>query len=271
MAPDGEGSSAAASDPVLAERRGGALWLTLNRPNKLNAIGPDSVAALDRALNDLESSDRCVVITGAGRAFSAGGDLDAVLGLVGAEIDARRIEAFHRSITDLLRRLERLPLPVIAAVNGLAVAGGLEIAAACDIVVAASDASFGDGHVAYGLVPGGGASVRLPRKIGVNRAKLLMLSGRQVSAATMADWGLVSVLVEPGRLEEEVDGLVGELAARSRDSLREVKQLIDAGLERDFDAALEEEQVVAARHAGSADYIEGLRAFQSKRTPRFAP
>jgi enoyl-CoA hydratase/carnithine racemase len=111
-----------------------------------------------------------------------------VLGLVGADSDASTINAFHSSISALLRRIETLPVPVVCVVNGLAIAGGLEIAAACDIVVAVEDARFGDGHSTYGLLPGGGGSVRRPRKVGANRAKLLMLTGRQVSASTMADW-----------------------------------------------------------------------------------
>ncbi|WP_033288206.1 enoyl-CoA hydratase/isomerase family protein [Amycolatopsis jejuensis] len=256
-------------DVLLVERRAEAVWLTLNRPEKLNSINPDVVDALDRALDGLTQADRCVVLAARGRAFSAGGDLDAVAGLAGAP-DPAAIGAFHASISAVLRRLELAPVPVVCVVQGIAVAGGLEIAAACDIVVAAESASFGDGHAGYGLLPGGGGSVRLPRKIGVNRAKYLMLTGRRVDAVTMAGWGLVSLVAPDGKLGVVAEEVVADLVSRSRDGLTRLKRLIDDGVDQPLPTALAGEQTMAALHTHSPDYAEGLAAFREKRKPRFA-
>lgn len=252
---------------VIVERRDGIVRLTLNRPGRLNSISPSVVTLFGRALDDLTAHDRCLVITGRGRAFCSGGDLEAVRELADGSSDA--ISRFHLSITTVLRRLEQLPIPVVCVVNGVAIAGGLEIAAACDIVVADADARFGDGHATFGLLPGGGGSVRLPRKIGVNRAKLLMLTGRQVSAQTMLDWGLVSIVAAAGEIESEVDTLLTELLGRSPTGLARMKRLIDTGIEMSVDAALDQEQLVTTEHTHSSDYAEGLAAFREKRPPHF--
>ncbi|MGW4033466.1 enoyl-CoA hydratase/isomerase family protein [Streptomyces sp. NPDC004838] len=257
------------SDVVVVERRDGCLWLTLNRPAKLNSLDPEVIAALGAALDGLTENDRCVVIRGRGRAFCAGGDLDAVSGLTGGGTDIAAISAFHQSISALLRRVELLPVPVVCAVQGIAVAGGLEIASACDIVVAAESASFGDGHAVYGLLPGGGGSVRLPRKIGVNRAKFLALTGRRVPASTMADWGLVALVVPDDELDSAVDALVADLAARSRVGLSRLKRMLDDSMEQPLDTALAGEQTMATLHTYSKDYAEGLAAFREKRRPLF--
>lgn len=250
---------------LLVDHDGPVTTLTLNRPERLNAIGPDTVRALDEALDALPAENRVVVLAARGRAFSAGGDLQAVSGLAGGDA----LERFHASITAVLRRIETLPVPVVAAVNGLAIAGGLEIVAACDLAVAAESATFGDGHATYGLLPGGGGSVRLPRRIGVTRAKYLMYTGATVPAATMERWGLVSRVVPDAALPSAVGELAGVLAARSRDGLRRMKDLIDTGLELPVDKALEREQAVAAEHALSPDYREGLTAFRERRAPRW--
>lgn len=235
--------------------------MTLNRPERLNAIGPETVAALD----DLPSQNRVLVIAARGRAFSAGGDLTAFSAPAGDDA----LERFHASISAVLRRIELLPVPVIAAVNGITVAGGLEVVAACDITVAAESATFGDGHSRFGLLPGGGGSVRLPRRIGVTRAKYLMFTGETVPATTMEAWGLVSRVVPDAALVPAVEELSGLLAARSRDGLARMKGLIDTGLASTLDDALEREQVVVGEHTGPADHHEGLAAFRERRAPRW--
>jgi enoyl-CoA hydratase len=257
--------------PVLLDRGPGpVVTLTLDRPARLNALGPETVAALDAALDDLGDA-RVLVLTARGRAFSAGGDLEAVAAMArerGLD-DGAGTAAFHAAISALLRRLELLPIPVLAAVNGIAVAGGLELACACDVVLATESAVFGDGHANYGLLPAGGGSVRLPRRIGANRAKYLMFTGETVPAATMRDWGLVAEVVPDDELPAAAERLAARLASRSADGLRRMKELVDRGLETGVDEALAHEQAVAAEHLGAPDYREGLAAFREKRTPRF--
>jgi enoyl-CoA hydratase len=258
--------------PVLIDGGAGPVTtLTLNRPDRLNAISPAVVDAVDAALDALAPSTRVLVITGRGRAFSAGGDLEAVEAMaqergLGAGAGT---EAFHGAISAVMRRLEVLPIPVVAAVNGIAVAGGLELACACDLVLAETSATFGDGHAKYGLLPAGGGSIRLPRRIGVSRAKYLMYTGASVPATTMRDWGLLHEVVPDGELAVATARLADQLAARSRDGLRRMKDMVDRGLEMTVDDALAHEQKVAAEHLHAADYAEGLSAFRERRAPRF--
>jgi len=158
---------------------------------------------------------------------------------------------------------------VIAAVNGIAIAGGLEIVLACDLVIAAEHATFGDGHANFGLLPGGGGSVRLPRKIGINRAKYMMMSGKTFPASVLADWGLVCDVVDGVQLKPRVDSLVAELERGSPLGLARMKQLIDVGIQQDMVGALAAEQSLCALHDFSFDRNEGLDAFRTKRPPRF--
>jgi enoyl-CoA hydratase/carnithine racemase len=257
--------------PVLVDAAGPVVTITLHRPERLNALSPAVVDALTATLGDLPGTTRVLVVTGTGRAFSAGGDLAAVEAMahergLGAGAGT---EAFHQAISAALRRLELLEVPVVAAVNGLAVAGGLELACACDLVLAAASATFGDGHANYGLLPAGGGSVRLPRRIGVSRAKYLMYTGETVSAATMRDWGLVHEVVPDDELAAATKRLTERLATASRDGLRRMKDMVDRGLEMTVDDALAHEQTVAAAHVHAADYAEGLAAFRERRAPRF--
>jgi enoyl-CoA hydratase/carnithine racemase len=166
-------------------------------------------------------------------------------------------------------RIECFPCPVIAAVQGMALAGGLELVLCCDLVLAADSAKFGDAHANYGLLPGGGGSVRLPRKIGPTRAKQMMFTGEMFSAATMRDWGLVNEVVSDIDLPVRVENLLERLANKSPIGLRQMKRLVDEGLKMSPNAALELEQTVFAEHSLTHDRREGLAAFAEKRQPRF--
>jgi len=148
-----------APDPILSETRDGALWLTLNRPAALNALTPEVVLGLDRALAAAERDERAraVVLTGSGRAFCAGADLKHVRETAAGDEGA--VSAFLDSVLGVMTRLEKFPKPVIAAINGLALAGGLELVLCCDLVIAARSAKLGDAHANFGLLPGGGSSV----------------------------------------------------------------------------------------------------------------
>ena len=169
----------------------------------------------------------------------------------------------------MLLRIEGFPTPVIAAVNGLALAGGLELLLACDLVVAAESAKLGDAHANYGLTPGGGSSVRQHRKIGQIRAKQLIFTGDFLPARQLMEWGLINHVVPDDALGTAVDELVGTLAQRSPIGLRRMKRMIDDGLEQSLPAALRYELSLNAQHAASHDRMEGLAAFAEKRKPAF--
>jgi enoyl-CoA hydratase len=256
-------------DTLLIEQRGPVRWLTLNRPGAMNALSPAMIGALDRAIGAAANDEQvhCVVIAGTGRAFCAGADLKAVRRETGGDEGALR--RFLELAAGTMNRIERLPKPVIAAVNGFALAGGLEIVLACDLVIAAQSARFGDAHVNFGLLPGGGSSVRLPRKLGPNRAKYLLFSGDTVPASELVACGFVHQVVADEDLAAAADGLATHIAAKSPLTLRRLKQLVDAGLEQSRETALQLELVTSEAHAFSHDLKEGLAAFEERRPPKF--
>ncbi|HYF61062.1 MAG TPA: enoyl-CoA hydratase/isomerase family protein [Burkholderiaceae bacterium] len=257
------------TEPVVGETRDGALWLTLNRPAALNSLTPDIVEGIDRALAHAQddSEVRAVVLTGTGRAFCAGADLKHVRETTHGDEGA--IAAFLDSVLATMSRLEKFPKPVIAAVNGLALAGGLELVLCCDLVIAARSARLGDAHANFGLLPGGGGSVRLPRKIGPTRAKYLMYTGEFVPAERLVEAGLVNEVVDDAELLEATGRLVAKLRAKSPLVLRRMKALVDDGLEQPIETALRLELLASEVHSHSHDMREGLAAFQEKRAPRF--
>lgn len=253
---------------VLSEIRNGAMWVTLNRPDALNAISPDVVAGIDAALQQAASDDavRAVVLTGTGRAFCAGADLKFLRNDAGGEVSFDR---FLASILAMMERIETCPRPVIAALNGMALAGGLELVLCCDLVIAARSAKIGDAHANYGLLPGGGSSVRLPRKIGPTRAKYLLFTGEFVPAADLVAAGLVNEVVDDADLVPAVERLVAKLAPKSSLVLRRMKALVDDGLQQAAPTALRLEILASEVHAHSHDMKEGLAAFEEKRKPKF--
>ena len=258
-----------AEQPVLFEIRAPAAWITLNRLTALNALTPAVLAGIDAALNEVEqhSGVRAVVFTGSGRAFSAGADLKFIRESSGG--DPMALSHFLQAVFTVFNRVERFPRPVIAAVNGLALAGGLELVLCCDLVIAAESARFGDAHANYGLLPGGGSSVRLPRKIGPTRAKYLLYTGEFLPAREFLATGLVNEVVPDAELTGAVERLVTKLAAKSPIGLTRMKQLIDDGLNQSEDTALRLELLAFDLHTSSQDMQEGLAAFEEKRTPQF--
>lgn len=248
------------------EIRDGAAWMTFNRPRVLNSLTPvmvDEIAAgLDRARAD--PSVHVLVFTGAGRAFCAGADLVAAPAMTDESV-----RSFLERLGHLFDEIESFPKPVIAAVNGVAVAGGLELVLCCDLVVAADEATLGDGHANYGLLPGGGCTMRLPRKAGVSMAKYLLFTGEALPALELQACGLVTQVVPSGRLAEAVDTLTASLAAKSPLGLARIKQLVNDGMEQPLATGLRAERQAAELHSHSADHREGLTAFTEKRAPRF--
>jgi enoyl-CoA hydratase len=254
---------------VRYQRRGHAAWAVMDRPAELNAIDEPMLAGLVDAMDRADSDDdvRVLVVTGAGRAFCAGGDLKTLLQK--AERDPRGFRGFSEDFGAVLARLEAFPKPVVGAVNGAAMAGGLELLLCCDILIAAETARIGDGHVRYGLIPGAGASARLPRMLGQPLATFLMLSGEALPAADFLTSGFLSQVVPPENLEAAVDGLVDMLARKSPLALRRIKKLLHEGRDLPLASALEAELSECAEHLASRDAAEGLDAFVQKRTPNF--
>jgi enoyl-CoA hydratase/carnithine racemase len=258
------------SEPViLTEIRAGAMWITLNRPAAMNSITPEIVSGIDRALDAaLGNMDtRAVVLTGTGRAFCAGADLKYVRANTAG--DEAATAAFLQTVLAIMGKLETFPKPVIAAINGLALAGGLELVLCCDLVIAARSAKIGDAHANFGLLPGGGSSVRLPRKIGPTRAKYLLYTGEFVPAESLVSAGLVNEVVDDGELIAATERLVAKLAPKSPLVLRRMKALVDDGLQQPADTALRLELLASEVHSHSHDMQEGLAAFEEKRKPNF--
>jgi len=259
------------SMPLLkVQRREDAVWLTMNSPGNMNALSLDMLSELESAVDALyaDKSVRCVVLTGEGKAFSAGGDLrgfQSDLARSGAGQLIQRLQYAQ----ELFGRIEKLPMPVIAAVNGYAIAGGLELLLCCDIVVAAESARMGDGHARYGVIPAGGSSVRLPRKIAANRANEMLLTGKLYPARMLEQWGLVNQVVEDAGLLAAASELASRISALSPLGLKVIKELAGESLCRSPEDAARAEIKAFEAYALSADFAEGLAAFIEKRDPSF--
>jgi enoyl-CoA hydratase/carnithine racemase len=217
-----------------------------------------AAAASDRTL-------RAVVLTGAGdRAFCAGADLKER-----ARMGADEVHAFHAGLKGALLAMERSPQPFVAALNGAALGGGLELALACDLRVAAEGAEMGLPEVSLGIIPGAGGTARLPRMIGVARAKDLILTGRRVGAAEALAMGLVARIAPSARLAAEALALAEQVARNAPVSLRQAKRAVDDGFHLPLEEALALENRLYQDCLRSKDRDEALRAFAEKRPPVF--
>lgn len=257
-------------DIILLEVRDGAAWITINRPHAMNALSREAVIEIDRTVAELEHRDdvRCLVFRGAGNAFCAGGDLRYFKETVGSG-DMNKFRGYLQLCQDMYRRVENFPRPTIAAVNGVAVAGGLELILSCDMVVAAESARIGDGHANFGIIPGGGGAIRLPRKIPMAFAKRLLFTGNLFPAAELHKQGLVNEVVPDAELDATVNKLVSQVTKNSALGLRVIKQLVNDGFEQPLDTALRFEVVAWESYGRSEDIREGLQAFEDKRKPVF--
>jgi len=256
-------------ETIQFEIRETGAWITLNRPKDMNALSLAMLAELETALAQCKSDDRIrvIVLTGSGTAFCAGADLKGVLAsLKGSEAGSKD---FLDRCDDVFGLLRSVTKPVIAALNGLTLAGGLELAMCCDLVYAAESAKIGDAHSNFGVYPGAGGAAILARKIGLNRAKYLLFTGDFLPAAELERYGLVNKVVPDNRLLEEVDLLVQKIVGKSPILLRRMKEVANASLEQTQEAALRHEALNARQHLRSYDLQEGLKAFAEKRKPEF--
>jgi enoyl-CoA hydratase len=255
---------------LLYEVRDRVAVVTLNRPDRMNTLGSTMKPDLARAFFELARNDdqvRAVLITGSGdKAFCAGADIKerATDVVRGTEYFVRQ-KATH----ELFRNIEEFEKPVIAAINGVALGGGLEIALCCDLRIAVSHARFGLPEIKLGVIPAAGGTQRLPRLVGEARAKELILTADLVDAETALRYGLVSRVVPQAELMTAALELSQRIAQHPPLAVRFAKRAINRGMQTDLDSGLEYERYAAAMIVDSEDRIEGMRAFVEKREPQF--
>ena len=253
---------------IRLQRRGPVATVTVDRPEVRNALAPATIRELGEVVARLEDDEDlvAVIVTGAGdEAFIAGGDLRALQKVKGAEAGRRMARLTQR----VLARLEALEVPVIAAVNGPAYGGGAEVACACDIRVAAESASFSFRQVQMGIMPAWGATYRLPRQVGRSRALELLLTGRTIGAREALDIGFVDRVVPAGKALEAALELAKAIAASPPLSVRMIKQAVLGGRDAPAEAGQVLESGLFGLLWGSEDHDEAVRAYFTKRPPRW--
>lgn len=245
----------------------GILKLTLNQPDSLNALGTamaeDLIAALQHAQSDKKV--KAIIITGSGRAFSAGGDLKFMekgLGVISAQDYVVKVS----KVTQLIFHIGK---PVIAAVNGFAVGAGFNLALAADFVTAGSDAKFGQAFLQVGLIPDIGGTYFLPRVVGLQKAKELVFTGKIIDATEAEKLGIAGKVVNSGDLQEEVYKFAAQLAQGPSSTMGLAKSLLNRSIDRDLDDALQDEMYTQSICMQTRDHREGVRAFIEKRKPKF--
>jgi 2-(1,2-epoxy-1,2-dihydrophenyl)acetyl-CoA isomerase len=261
------------SDPIRLERMDGVATITLDRPDALNAFAGDMRERLADALDAVAADDatRVLVVTGAGRAFCAGGDVRHMAGLAERGEPFEALAPLLDAGRAVITRLEALPIPTIAAVNGVAAGAGLNLALACDLRFASRTATFAASFVRIGLHPDWGGSWFLPRRVGIARALELCWTGEPVAADQAYAIGLVERVIEPEALAAETRAFAARLARAPQASVRAIKRTLRASLERTLDQALDAEVEAQRACWRTPDVAEGLRAFVEKRAPAFGP
>ncbi len=254
---------------IRLEKENSVAAIRLNRPDALNALSPELLAEFSCAVAEVERDEgiKALVVRGEGRAFCAGADLTY---LAAAFDNPGQLRAYIAKINGCLFQLEELPVPVIALVHGFALAGGLELLLACDMALAADDARIGDQHVNFGLMPGGGSTQRLPRRVGMQRAMELLTTGRWLSGAEAADWGLVLRAVPADRLDQQLEELLTPLRTKSRPGLGWIK----SAARRSWDLSLRDgvalESLAFVQYVATSSHPrQGVQAFKEKRRPEF--
>ena len=256
-------------ETIIYQKKDAVARITLNRPEALNSLNRTMLLEIGEALEDSEKDNaiRVVVITGSGKAFCTGVDLK----FAKEELTTSQAEQdfFRFGNEVMLRRIEKMPKPVIAAVNGYAMAGGIEILTVVDLAIASEDAVIGDQHMKFGLLGAGGSPYRVPLLIGIRKAKELIFTGKTLTGKEAEQIGLVNHAVPPDKLESTVDALAAELAELSPVAMRISKALINSTMLVDIETRLELILMSSLVGANSEDRNEGIRAFNEKRKPVF--
>ncbi|MEN0079552.1 MAG: crotonase/enoyl-CoA hydratase family protein [Pseudomonadota bacterium] len=262
------------SDAITLEKHGAIAVLTLNRPESLNPLGQAGDGAQVRAAcQEIETDPqmRCAILTGAGRAFSAGGDVKAMRDRSGAfggsPNDVR--SGYRGNIHQIVKSLYNLEVPLIAAVNGAAIGLGCDVACMADIRIASDRAKFGVTFLKLGLIPGDGGAWLLPRILGTSRAAELLFTGKVIDAQTAEAWGLVSQVTAPDALMDTAMALAASIAEQPPQSLRLAKTLMRHGATASYETIMEMSAASQALMHHTDDHIEGVKAILDKRTPDF--
>lgn len=252
---------------IRLTRDAAVATLTIDRPERLNALNPATMLEIEHAIVvvDDDPAIRCLIITGGGdKAFIAGADISAMVTMSGFEE-----KKFAKHGLGVLRDLETLRMPVIAAVNGFALGGGTELALACDLIIAADTARFGQPEIKLGIIPGFGGTQRLPRRIGLSKAREMIYTGDIIDAATALRYGLCNYVFPAAELMRECRALATKIASQAPLAVQQAKIAINAGVEMDLDNALRFETEAVALAFSTRDKQEGMLAFLEKRPPYF--
>lgn len=252
-------------ETITVTREGDAVTIALNRPEVMNALSSQMRRELLAAINAEARDARCIVLTGTGRAFCSGQDLQDAMAL--GQLDLGRILA--EEYEPLLMAIYDCPVPTIAAVNGAAAGAGANLALACDVVIAAESASFIQAFTRIGLIPDAGGSYWLPRQIGMARAMGAALFAEKITAAQAADWGMIWEAVPDAGFATHVAGRAAQLATGPTAAYRLVKQALRASPENGLGAQLALEARLQSEAGATADFREGVAAFLEKRPARF--
>ncbi len=254
------------NDVLINEMFGQTLWLTMNRPKALNSLSFDLLNSLMSALLDAESDDnvRSVVITGKGKAFSAGADLKAQI----AEYAPGEKDILD-SCVEVFEQLRNFSKPTIAAINGLSCGGGLELAMCCDLLYGSDNASIGDAHCNYGIVPGGGGAAIMPRLLPLPIVKYLLFTGDFLPASVLQKYGMINDVFPHDEFEGSINKIASVINSKSPLGLARSKRIANSALDKSAADALYEERLFARDQFRSYDYNEGISAFLEKRTPEF--
>jgi enoyl-CoA hydratase/carnithine racemase len=249
---------------VESSRDGNVALLRINRPEARNALSPEVMEQLAGELERLDPDPdaRCVVIAGSDKVFAAGADIKAMS-------ERTFAETLRHPAASFWRRLAAVKTPTIAAVSGYALGGGCELALACDMIVAAEGATFGQPEINLGIIPGGGGTQRLARVLGKQRAMEYVLTGKRFDAETARQLGLVNLVVDDDAWLEEALALAAEVAAQPPIASRLAKQAVIAAEETALSAGLENERRLYELAMATEDRVEGMRAFLEKREAKF--
>ena len=252
---------------ILLEKKGSIAVATINRPKALNALNSQVLEDLNELLDLVKADEeiRALVLTGSGeKAFVAGADIAEMSTLTKTEG-----EAFGKKGNDVFRKLETLPIPTVAAVNGFALGGGCELSMSCDIRICADTAVFGQPETGLGITPGFSGTQRLPRRVGVAKAKELIFSGKMIKADEAEKIGLVNAVYAPEALLDGALEMAKSFAKNAPIAVKYAKACIDRGMQTDIDSGIACENELFAMCFATADQKEGMGAFLEKRSAQF--